>query len=133
MLLLASTTTAMVPLPTLLVSALLMPGAMATLHSTAVLWAVLVFTPLVSPTATGPHRVFTSVMPMPRLSATDTHQSSPRDTQAGLALLPQDSSLPVTDAVWASGPLMLMLLTTPRGLHREPTVLDMAVDTTGVK
>merc|ERR1712111_180222 len=76
------------------VSGLLMPGDMATLPSTAVLWAVLVFTQLVHLTATGPHRALASVM---------------------LMLMPR------------------LLSVSPTGPHREPMVLDTAVDTTGVK
>merc|ERR1719315_601439 len=98
---------------TLLVSALLMPGATATPHSTAALWAVLAFTPLVPLTATGPHRALASVMLTPMLS---TPQSLPRVTPAGPVLLLPDSSPPATDADLASG-LLMLLSVTPTGHH----------------
>merc|ERR1712121_131176 len=112
------------------VSDLLMPGDTATLPSTAALWAVLAFTPLASPTATGPHRAFTSVMLMlmPRLlsvSPTGPHRV-PTVWDTAMATVVES-----TDT--ASGLLMLTVSPTATGHHREPTVLDMAVDTTGVK
>merc|ERR1719228_1359372 len=74
---------------TQLVSALLMHGATAMPHSTAALWAVLAFTPLVHLTATGPHRALASERLTPMLS---TPHSLPRATPAGPVLLLPDSS-----------------------------------------
>merc|ERR1719481_151633 len=89
----------------------------------------------VSPSPTGPPRALASATLMLTLSATDMLQSSPRDTQAGPELLPQDSSPPATDADWARGPLMPSPPSvTATGPHRELTVWDItAADTTGVK
>merc|ERR1712055_638531 len=110
------------------VSDLLMPGDMATLPSTAVLWAVLVFTQLVHLTATGPHRALASVMLMlmPRLLSV---------TPTGPHRVPTvwDTATVLESTDMASGLLMLTVSPTATGHHREPTVLDMAVDTTGVK
>merc|ERR1712029_1131573 len=110
------------------VSDLLMPGDMATLPSTAVLWAVLVFTQLVHLTATGPHRALASVMLMLRLlsvSPTGPHRV-PMVWDTAMATVVES-----TDT--ASGLLMLTVSPTATGPHREPMVLDTALDTTGVK
>merc|ERR1712029_839681 len=95
------------------VSDLLMPGDMATLPSTAVLWAVLVFTQLVHLTATGPHRALASVMLMlmPRLLSV-----SPTG--------PHRVAMVVESTDTASGLLMLTVSPTATGPHREPMVLD---------
>merc|ERR1712029_602616 len=112
------------------VSDLLMPGDAAMLPFTAALWAVPAFTPLASPTATGPHRAFTSVMLMlmPRpLSVTPT---GPHRVPT---VWDSDTATVVESTDMVSGLLMLTVSPTATGHHREPTVLDTAVDTTGVK
>merc|ERR1711887_434499 len=124
-----------------------MPGAMAMLHSTPVLWAVLAFTMEAVPlTATGPHRELASVMlTLMLMLSMDTvvlvlapvdSSVSPVSTLAMVATLPVDSltssasgllmpgatALGSTDT--ASGPLMLTVSPTATGPHRELTVLD---------
>merc|ERR1719385_695868 len=122
-------------LPRALASAtlMLMPMVTATATLPSALSAVPASTPLVSPSATGLPRALASVTLMLTPTVTVTLQSWPRATQAGPELLPQDSSLPATDADWARGPLMPSPpLATATGPHRELTVWDStAVDTTG--
>merc|ERR1719495_2114747 len=121
----ASTTTAMVPSPTLLASALLMPmdTDMPVLDTDTDAESPDI-TVAVSPTATGLPRALASATLMLMPMVTATPQSWPRATQAGPELLPQDSSPPATDADSARGPLRLTPTppTTPRGPHRELTV-----------
>merc|ERR1711887_454707 len=126
-----------------------MPGAMAMLHSTPVLWAVLAFTMEAVPlTATGPHRELASVMlTLMLMLSMDTvvlvlapvdSSVSPASTLAMVATLPVDSLtssvsdllMPMATAMLPSALLEVLAFTllvplTATDPHREPMVSVM--------